>query len=133
MNDTRFDNLMLDDPFQTAEQVAIVDQVSQGRFIYGAGARSRGSDERRDYFFEFLEVMKQLWTEEHFSGFEGKYYNYPAFYESYMGIPKPVQKPMPMLLPVGIASRASCLWAETAIESLLEQEAPPTTCGGIRF
>ena len=55
-----FDNLMLDDPFQTAEQVSIVDQVSQGRFIYGAGARSRGSDERRDYFFEFLDVMKQL-------------------------------------------------------------------------
>ena len=96
-----FDNLMLDDPFQTAEQVAIVDQVSQGRFIYGAGARSRGSDERREYFFEFLEVMKQLWTEEHFSGFEGKYYNYPAFYESYMAIPKPYQKPYPpMLLPV---------------------------------
>ena len=96
-----FDNLMLDDPFQTAEQVAIVDQVSHGRFIYGAGARSRGSDERRDYFFEFLEVMKQLWTEEHFSGFEGKYYNYPAFYESYLAIPKPYQKPYPpMLLPV---------------------------------
>ncbi len=96
-----FDNLMLDDPFQTAEQVAIVDQVSHGRFIYGAGARSRGSEERRDYFFEFLEVMKQLWTEEHFSGFEGKYYNYPAFYESYLAIPKPYQKPYPpMLLPV---------------------------------
>jgi len=96
-----FDNLMLDDPFQTAEQVSIVDQVSQGRFIYGAGARSRGSDERRDYFFEFLEVMKQLWTEDHFSGFEGKYYNYPAFYEPYLSIPKPYQKPYPeMLLPV---------------------------------
>jgi alkanesulfonate monooxygenase SsuD/methylene tetrahydromethanopterin reductase-like flavin-dependent oxidoreductase (luciferase family) len=81
--------------------VSIVDQVSKGRFIYGAGARSRGSDERREYFFEFLEVMKQLWTEETFSGFEGKYYNYPAFYESYMGIPKPYQKPYPpMLLPV---------------------------------
>ncbi len=96
-----FDNLMLDDPFQTAEQVSIVDQVSQGRFIYGAGARSRGSDDRRDYFFEFLEVMKQLWTEDHFSGFEGKYYNYPAFYENYLSIPKPYQKPYPeMLLPV---------------------------------
>ncbi|GIS81572.1 MAG: LLM class flavin-dependent oxidoreductase [SAR202 cluster bacterium] len=96
-----FDNLMLDDPFQIAEQVSIVDQVSEGRFIYGAGARSRGSDERREYFFEFLEVMKQLWTEEHFSGFEGKYYNYPAFYEPYLGIPKPYQKPYPaMLLPV---------------------------------
>ena len=96
-----FDNLMLDDPFQTAEQISIVDQVSQGRFIYGAGARSRGSDDRRDYFFEFLEVMKQLWTEDHFSGFEGKYYNYPAFYENYLSIPKPSQKPYPeMLLPV---------------------------------
>ena len=96
-----FDNLMLDDPFQTAEQISIVDQVSQGRFIYGAGARSRGSADRRDYFFEFLEVMKQLWTEDHFSGFEGKYYNYPAFYENYLSIPKPYQKPYPeMLLPV---------------------------------
>ena len=96
-----FDNLMLDDPFQTAEQISVVDQVSQGRFIYGAGARSRGSDDRRDYFFEFLEVMKQLWTEDHFSGFEGKYYNYPAFYENYLSIPKPYQKPYPeMLLPV---------------------------------
>ena len=55
-----FDNLMLDDPFQTAEQISIIDQVSKGRFIYGAGARSRGSDDRRDYFYEFLEVMKQL-------------------------------------------------------------------------
>ena len=96
-----FDNLMLEDPIQTAEQVAIVDQVSQGRFIYGAGGRTRGSDQRRDQFFEYLEVMKQLWSEEQFSGFEGKYYNYPAFYESYLAIPKPYQKPYPpMLLPV---------------------------------
>ena len=96
-----FDNLLLEDPIQTAEQVSIVDQVSQGRFIYGAGGRTRGSAERRDQFFEYLEVMKQLWTEDQFSGFEGKYYNYPAFYESYLAIPKPYQKPYPpMLLPV---------------------------------
>ena len=96
-----FDNLQIEDPLQTAEQVAIVDQVSQGRFIYGAGGRTRGSDERWEQFFEFLEVLKQLWSEEHFSGFEGKYYNYPAFYDSYLAIPKPYQKPYPpMLLPV---------------------------------
>ena len=96
-----FDNLQIEDPLQTAEQVAIVDQVSQGRFIYGAGGRTRGSDERREQFFEFLEVLKQLWSEDHFSGFEGKYYNYPAFYDSYLAIPKPYQKPYPpMLLPV---------------------------------
>ena len=96
-----FANLQLEDPLQVAEQVAIAYQISEGRFIYGAGARSRGSDERREIFFEYLELLKQLWTEEHFSGFEGKYYNYPAFYEPYMGIPKPYQKPHPpMLLPV---------------------------------
>ena len=96
-----FDNLMLEDPIQTAEQVAMVDQVSGGRFIYGAGGRTRGSAARREQFFEYLEVMKQLWTEDHFSGFEGKYYSYPAFYEPYLAIPKPYQKPYPpMLLPV---------------------------------
>jgi alkanesulfonate monooxygenase SsuD/methylene tetrahydromethanopterin reductase-like flavin-dependent oxidoreductase (luciferase family) len=36
-----FDNLMPEDPLQVAEQVAIVDQLSQGRFIYGAGGRTR--------------------------------------------------------------------------------------------
>jgi alkanesulfonate monooxygenase SsuD/methylene tetrahydromethanopterin reductase-like flavin-dependent oxidoreductase (luciferase family) len=92
---------MLEDPLQVAEQVAIVDQFSEGRFIYGAGGRTRGSEARREQFFEFLEVMKQLWTEEHFSGFAGQYYNYPAFYEPYLAIPKPYQKPYPpMLLPV---------------------------------
>ena len=92
-----FDNLLLEDPIQTAEQVSIIDQVSQGRFIYGAGGRTRGSDVRREQFFEYLEVMKQLWAEENFSGFEGRYYNYPAFYESHLSIPKPYP---PMLLPV---------------------------------
>ena len=53
---------------------------------------------RREQFFEYLEVMKQLWAEENFSGFEGKYYNYPAFYESYLSIPKPYQKPYPPML-----------------------------------
>jgi len=95
------DNLVLEDPLQVAEQVSIVDQLSQGRFIYGAGGRTRGNEAKREHFFEFLEVLKQLWTEEHFSGFEGKYYNYPAFYEPYLAIPKPYQKPYPpMLLPV---------------------------------
>ena len=95
-----FDNLRLEDPFYVAEQVAIVDQISEGRFIYGPGARTRGSDDRREYFFEYLELLKQLWNEDRFTGFEGKYFNYPGFYEGYMSIPKPVQKPLPMLLPV---------------------------------
>ena len=63
-----FDNLTLEDPLQVAEQVSIVDQLSEGRFIYGAGGRTRGNDARREHFFEFLEVLKQLWTEDHFTG-----------------------------------------------------------------
>ena len=56
---------------------------------------------RREHFFEFLDVLKQLWTEEHFSGYEGKYYNYPPFSDPSLNIPKPYQKPYPpMLLPV---------------------------------
>ena len=96
-----FENLQPEDPIQVAEQVAMIDQLSQGRFIYGAGARTRGSAARREHFFEFLDVLKQLWTEEQFSGFDGKYYKYPAFSDSSLSIPKPYQKPYPpMLLPV---------------------------------
>ena len=32
-----FDNLQPEDPFQVAEQVAIVEQISEGRFIYEQG------------------------------------------------------------------------------------------------
>ena len=96
-----FDNLQLEDPIQVAEQISMVDQLSQGRFIYGAGARTQGSAARREHFFEFLDILKQLWTEEHFSGFEGKYYSYPPFSDPSVTIPKPYQKPYPpMLLPV---------------------------------
>ena len=96
-----FDYLQPEDPIKIAEQIAMVDQLSQGRFIYGAGGRTRGNAARREHFFEFLEVMKQLWTEEQFSGFEGKYYNYAPFADSSFTVPKPYQKPYPpMLLPV---------------------------------
>ena len=61
---------------------------------------TRGSDARREHFFEFLEVMKQLWTEEHFSGFAGTLPR-PRLLRTLLAIPKPHQKPYPpMLLPV---------------------------------
>jgi alkanesulfonate monooxygenase SsuD/methylene tetrahydromethanopterin reductase-like flavin-dependent oxidoreductase (luciferase family) len=87
------EQLLLEDPLQVAEQVALGDQLRQGRFIDGAGGRTRGSDARRAHCFEFLEVLKQLWTEEHCSGFAGTYYHYPAFYEPYLAVPKPCPKP----------------------------------------
>ena len=123
-----FDNLQPEDPFQVAEQVAIVDQISEGRFIYGPGARTRGSDERREYFFEYLALLKQLWNEDRFSGFEGKYFNYPAFYEGYMSIPKPVQKPLPMLLPVD-SQESFVPMGEQGYKIAIGAGSSPTTCG----
>ena len=112
-----FDNLQLEDPLQVAEQVAIVDQVSQGRFIYGAGGRTRGSDERREHFFEFLEVMKQLWTEDHFSGFEGNLTTTPRSTNPTSPSRSPTRSPiLPCCCP-WIARKASCPWATRAIES----------------
>lgn len=86
------------DPITTAEQGATVDQISRGRFIYGAGGLTRGLAGRRDQFLEWLAVIKQLWTEDKFSGFEGKYFNYPPFPEGMGLTPKPYQKPCPPIL-----------------------------------
>ena len=89
------------DPIQVAEQIAMIDQVSEGRFVYGAGGNTIGDERRRDHFFEFLEVMKQAWTEDRFSGFHGEFYDYPALPAGAGILPKPVQKPYPpVLLPL---------------------------------
>src|SRR5262249_7488452 len=96
-----FDHLMLEDPIQVAEQVAIVDQLSQRRFISGAGGRPRGSHARRARMVCVLEGPRQSLSDEHCAGLAGQYYRYPAFDESYLSIPQPYQTPYPpMLLPV---------------------------------
>ena len=93
-----FEHLLPADPIQTAEQIAMVDQVSDGRFIYGAGADTVGDERRQNQFFEWLQVMRKVWTEEEFSGFQGEYYNYPPLPPGARVMPKPVQKPHPPIL-----------------------------------
>ena len=93
-----FEHMLPADPIQTAEQIAMIDQVSNGRFIYGVGADTVGDEGRQDHFFEFMEVMKKVCTEEEFSGFQGKYYNYPPLPSGARVMPKPVQKPHPPIL-----------------------------------
>src|SRR2546427_6405808 len=88
-----FDHLMLEDPLQVAEQVAIVDQCSEGRFIYGAGGRTRGSEARRGQIFAMLEGLEHRWAGGHVSRFQGRYYKYPGLYGTYLAIPQPHQQP----------------------------------------
>ena len=102
--------LPMHNPFELAKQVAEVDQLSGGRFIFGVGVgwfeeefevlgqafHNRGK--RTD---EALELMQKLWTEEPVT-FNGKYYNVSE--ASFR--PKPLQQPGPPIWVAG-GSRAS--------------------------
>ncbi len=93
--------LPLGHPVRLAEEVATLDQISRGRLDLGIGRSGfprayQGYDipyaESRERFQEYLEIMRQAWTQERFS-YAGKYYTF----NDVCLIPKPYQKPHPPL------------------------------------
>jgi len=67
-------------PLRLAEEAATVDQISDGRLIFGVGrsgfprtyeAYGVPYEESRERFAETLEIVKRAWTEERFS-YRGK-------------------------------------------------------------
>jgi alkanesulfonate monooxygenase SsuD/methylene tetrahydromethanopterin reductase-like flavin-dependent oxidoreductase (luciferase family) len=97
--------LPLVNPLRIAEDAATVDQISQGRLIFGVGrsgfprsyqAYGVSYAESKDRFNEALEVICKAWTEPVFS-YEGKYHSFHDVRFS----PKPYQKPMP---PIRVAA-----------------------------
>lgn len=90
------------DPIRLAEEIALLDHLSKGRFIAGigrgyqdrwvkvlgqhyavAGATSDGSEadrHNRAVFEELYRIMKLAWTEDAFS-FRGEHYEVPAPFE----------------------------------------------------
>jgi alkanesulfonate monooxygenase SsuD/methylene tetrahydromethanopterin reductase-like flavin-dependent oxidoreductase (luciferase family) len=92
-------------PLQLAEEAATVDQISQGRFIFGVGrsgfhhtyeAYGVPYGESRERFTETLEIVKSAWIEDRFS-YRGKYFSC----DKVTLVPKPWQKPHP---PIRIAA-----------------------------
>jgi alkanesulfonate monooxygenase SsuD/methylene tetrahydromethanopterin reductase-like flavin-dependent oxidoreductase (luciferase family) len=92
-------------PLRLAEEAATVDQISDGRLIFGVGrsgfprtyeAYGVPYEESRERFAETLEIVKRAWTEERFS-YHGKYFSY----DKVALVPKPRQKPYP---PIRIAA-----------------------------
>jgi alkanesulfonate monooxygenase SsuD/methylene tetrahydromethanopterin reductase-like flavin-dependent oxidoreductase (luciferase family) len=86
-------------PLRLAEEVATVDQLSNGRLIFGVGRsgfahtyKTYGVDygESRERFAETLHIVKRAFSEERFSH-QGKYYAY----DNVRLAPKPVQTPWP--------------------------------------
>jgi alkanesulfonate monooxygenase SsuD/methylene tetrahydromethanopterin reductase-like flavin-dependent oxidoreductase (luciferase family) len=93
--------LPLGHPVRMAEEVATLDNISQGRVDLGIGRSSfprsyEGYDvpyaESRERFEEFLQVMRLAFTQERFS-YTGKYYTF----RDVCMIPKPFQQPHPPL------------------------------------
>jgi probable F420-dependent oxidoreductase len=90
------------DPIHTAKQVASVDLLSGGRFLFGIGygwnkeeMRQHGTayGERRAILRENILAMKRLWTEEE-ATFDGEHVSL----ESSWAWPKPVQFPNPPII-----------------------------------
>ncbi len=89
-------------PARTAERVAMLDLVSNGRVEFGSGESSSeaelagfGIDPalKREQWLEGLEVALRCMVEQPFTGVDGEYVKMPPRNV----VPKPVQKPHPPL------------------------------------
>jgi probable F420-dependent oxidoreductase len=90
------------DPITTAKEVASIDSLSGGRFIFGIGGgwnaeemENHGTDPKKRWRIlrERVLAMKEIWTKDE-AEFHGDFVNFDRIW-SY---PKPVQKPYPPVL-----------------------------------
>ena len=97
------------DPIVTAKEVATVDQISGGRFLFGIGAgwnieemRNHGTDPDTRFrrMRESVEAMKAIWTQD-----EAEYHGRIVDFDPIWCWPKPVQKPHPPILVGGRGER----------------------------
>jgi len=89
-------------PARTAERVAMLDLVSNGRVEFGSGESSSEAElggfqldplQKREAWLEGLEVAVRCLAETPFTGVDGQYVQMPPRNV----VPKPVQKPHPPL------------------------------------
>jgi probable F420-dependent oxidoreductase len=94
-------------PLHTAKEIATLDQISGGRFIFGIGAGwlkeeteifGANFPRRWSVTREAVLAMKELWTKDE-AEFHGDFIDFPPV-KSY---PKPIQKPHPPILLGGAA------------------------------
>jgi probable F420-dependent oxidoreductase len=87
------------DPIQTAKQVASLDVLSNGRFLFGVGGgwnveemANHGTrfEGRWKLLRERIEAMKQIWTEQ-----KAEYHGEHVDFDPIFAWPKPTQKPHP--------------------------------------
>lgn len=90
------------DPITTAKQVASLDHLSNGRFIFGIGGgwnveemENHGVDFKKRWrvLRERILAMKEIWTEDE-AEFHGEFVSFDKIWSH----PKPVQKPHPPVI-----------------------------------
>jgi probable F420-dependent oxidoreductase len=90
------------DPISTAKEVASLDRLSGGRFLFGIGAgwnleemRNHGTDPSRRFALlrERVEACKAMWTEE-----EASYHGEYVDFDRIVSRPAPLQEPHPPIL-----------------------------------
>jgi probable F420-dependent oxidoreductase len=95
-------------PLLLAKEIATLDRLSGGRFLFGIGTgwlreeteiMGGNFDHRWSQAREAILAMKELWTKEE-AEFHGTYYKFPPV-KSY---PKPLQKPHPPVILGGLAT-----------------------------
>jgi alkanesulfonate monooxygenase SsuD/methylene tetrahydromethanopterin reductase-like flavin-dependent oxidoreductase (luciferase family) len=94
-------------PLRLAEQMALVDIISNGRLDLGVGRGNRPAEfagyrvpqiESRDRFEETVEILRLAWTQERFS-FHGRFFDF----DDVRVIPKPMQQPHPPIYQVCVS------------------------------
>lgn len=94
--------MTVNNPFAIAERVATLDALSDGRVEFGMGRGSTpymveafGVDRvtERERAEEATRAVMQMFAEEAFTGFKGKYFDLPPRHV----LPRPVQRPHPPL------------------------------------
>ncbi len=92
-------------PLRLAEEAATVDQISEGRLIFGVGrsgvvgtydAYQVPYDESRERFAEIFEIVKRAWSEKRFS-YQGKFHSF----DNVACVPHPYRNKLP---PIRIAA-----------------------------
>src|SRR3954447_2857889 len=97
------------DPIVTAKEVASLDRLSGGRFLFGVGGgwneeemRNHGTDPstRFGLMRERIEAMKAIWTQD-----EAEYHGRHVDFDPIWCWPKPVQRPHPPVLVGGLGEK----------------------------
>ena len=97
------------DPIVTAKEVASIDVLSGGRFLFGIGAgwnreemENHGTDPHRRFSLmrERVEAMKAIWADD-----EAEYHGEHVDFDPIWAWPKPAQKPHPPILVGGNGER----------------------------